>query len=149
MKKFLLILCPAMMFIASCKKDSNNTNSSCKLSASALVGSWQFSDATYKKTAASASEDIFNDSWFDTCERDNYTTFFANGTYNYVDAGVACTPNQSLVSDWHLSNDTLYTNANANVPNVISSFECNKMVISVKDFDVPGDEALLIYLKKS
>lgn len=149
MKRLVLIFCAVIMFFSACKKDSNTSDNSCKLSADALIGSWQFSDATYKQTSSSSPIDIFNDTWFYSCVLDDYTTFNADGTYNYVDAGTTCSPNGNVNSTWHLSNDTLYTNGSYNVPNVIDTFSCSRLVISVKDFDVSGDEAFLVYLKKS
>ncbi|HLK27531.1 MAG TPA: lipocalin family protein [Puia sp.] len=146
MKKIFLIIIIVTVAFVSCKKSSDNN--SCTLSTSSLAGNWYFTGATYKLTASSPAVDIYHDTtWFYPCETDNYSSFKSDGSYSYVDAGVSCIPTEDLNGTWTLRHDTIYTSSGIPV-SVVTSFNCGSMVISYKNYDVSGDEALITYTKK-
>ena len=150
MKKFVMAFTLLAFLLSSCKKSSTN-NTACTLSGAALAGSWAFTSATYKRTPSSPSVDIYHDNnWFYACERDDYTTFNANGTYTYVDAGVQCTPVGTVNGTWTLTGNVLNT-SNANwvkAANPISNFDCNQMVFTYNSYDTTGDQAIITYIKR-
>jgi Lipocalin-like domain len=152
MKKILLFLTVAAILFATCKKSSSSTSTTptCSLSVSSLTGTWDFKDAKYKETPSSSIIDIYNDTnFFYTCERDNSTTFNANGTYTFNDAGISCTPSETVSGTWTLSNDTIYTaTSGSGYPSPVTNFSCDTLVITYSNYDTAGDAAIFTYVKQ-
>lgn len=145
---FSIAIVIVVFFCASCKKSSNSTSTpTCTLSATSLIGTWGYKSITYQKTSTSPIVDILDDpTQFPVCQKDNTTTYSANGVFSYGDAGVMCSPNSSYTSTWTLSNNTILVSSIAHELTV-TSFDCQTMVITVSDFDTTGDKEVLTYQK--
>lgn len=95
MKKHL-ILPAALLVFFSCKKNSGDDN--CPTTMASVAG-------TYKLTSFTVSGVDATDAYFEPCEKDNLVELNANGTYNFVDAGVTCDPPGGSSGTWSISGD--------------------------------------------
>jgi hypothetical protein len=111
MMRYSMILTAAVILVlgfAACKK-SDNKNSA--RTVENLSG-------TYNLTALSIDLGSIDFNLYDTlpaCQKDNVILLNANGTAQFVDAGVACEPPSDSADVWHLSpnNDSLYLGSNS------------------------------------
>lgn len=131
---------------ASCKKSSNPTTT-CTLSASSLAGTWSYKSVTYQKTPTSPIVSILDDTTqFPVCQKDNTTTFSANGKWVYNDGGVACSPSAAITGTWTLSNNIIQLSA-LGFPWPVTSFNCETMVVTINNYDTTGDQEIYTFQK--
>src|SRR3954464_2907405 len=101
MKK-LFILFLALTAFLGCKKNSTDTTVSLDVTTTNIAG-------TYKITAATASvgglsTDVYNNpSVFPVCSKDDIYVFNSNGTYTITDAGVVCSPSNSISGNYSVN----------------------------------------------
>lgn len=127
MKKVMLgFSVVALLATASCKKDNNNTQVT--PTKENLVG-------TYKMTAATMNNiNVFNNSieslnMFEACDRDDLYKLNADLTYEVIDAGTVCDPDNSYTSEWDLTNSTtIVVDGEAGT---INSFDGKTLVVSL------------------
>ena len=139
MRKFLLLL--ALSAFASCNKDSDNN---CSLSEANLTGSYKLTSVTYKPSATS-SEVNYIDSIFEACEKDDIITLNSDHTYNYIDAGTACSPTGNDSGTWSLNGNVLSVDGG---PSPIENFNCSSFSGSQSDFLITGDKITFSYTKQ-
>lgn len=103
MKKAILALSMLVVF-ASCKKDKNDDPVT--PTKENLTGSYKITAATL--TAGGQTADIFNDNtFFEACDRDDVYKLNADLSYDIVDAGVVCNPDNNYTGgSWSLVSTT-------------------------------------------
>jgi hypothetical protein len=87
-----------VFFTNSCSKK----NSSVTPTIASIAGTY-----TYTETAQKTSGPVYNplDS-LDACKKDDEIKFNTDSTYNYIDAGIVCSPPDSYTGTWTLPNST-------------------------------------------
>lgn len=137
--RYSLLLASAVMLFVACKK-SDKTNTSRTMANMA---------GTYGLTALTATEAGITFNVYDTlplCERDNLIELNANGSAQFIDAGLACTPPQDSTGAWHLSAnaDSIYL---GNEAALINSFNGKTLVLSsqqsISGFSFSATETLV------
>jgi hypothetical protein len=72
----------------------------------------------------------------EACEIDDNLILNADGTYQYLDAGIICSPAGNDAGTWSVNGNTLETDGDlAN----IESFDCKNLVLTIDDVEVDGD----------
>lgn len=140
-KNFLsaVILCTTVM---SCKKEDSAPNT-CTTTVASIAGSYKTIAIKYKTSSTAPEQDYF--ALLDACEKDDIVKLNTNGTANYQDAGIACTPNGSYSSTWSLSGNSITMDG---TPGTIQLFDCKKLVVSASGALVPGDIFTVTYEKQ-
>ena len=145
MKKFnrlIVLFIGITLFISSCKKkDKENT---CALNELSLTGSYKVESVKYKATPTSPETDGTS-LFFDGCELDDVTTFNADHTYTYTDAGTTCTPNSDDTGTWTLSGSTLTIDG---LPAIVENFSCSNFSLSQSDVNTAGDKITVTWKKQ-
>src|SRR5689334_12546205 len=90
---FFIAVCAGLL--SSCHKTGDNT---CKTDMAHLAGSYKLTAVQYKVTASAQGQDFFGT--MDDCEKDDLLVLHANGTYDYNDIGLVCTPSGSGKGSW-------------------------------------------------
>ena len=132
MKKTTLIIL-AVLFLFSCKKDKVN----CTTTTASVSGSYKITAVTYKSSASSAETDYLPVLFPDACERDDIITFSANGTYQFADVGIVCSPAGDNTGTWSLTGINSMTIDGDAV--ILESFDCKKLIFVNTDTQVSGD----------
>ncbi|MEP6594423.1 MAG: lipocalin family protein [Ginsengibacter sp.] len=125
------------------KKDKSTTKD-CSLTEANLLGSYKVTSVKYK-APGSTSEVEFIDQFFDVCEKDDVTTFNADHTYAYTDAGTACALNGDGVGTWSLVGTTATVDGQSGT---IENFSCSGFTAVGTDEIAPGDKVSLIYTRQ-
>jgi len=142
MKKIFLILAIGAFALTSCKK--NKDKKSCTLTEANLVGSYKVASVKYKASASDPEMD-YTDQYLEACEKDDITTFNANHTYAYTDAGTTCTPAGDATGDWSLSGNTVTSDGDAAT---LENFSCSGFTVSGTDVITTGDKLSINYVKQ-
>ncbi|MEO7266109.1 MAG: lipocalin family protein [Ferruginibacter sp.] len=137
MKKILILIAFSGILFTSCKKDKT-----CDLNSTSLAGSYRVTSLKYKQTPTSAEVDLFSS--LSACQKDDIYVYNTNGTFNYQDAGVVCSPSGSYNSTWTLSGNTL--TFDGDVYNV-NSFSCDGMGLTGNSIFVSGDVATATFVR--
>ncbi len=103
MKKAILAL-SMLVVLASCKKDKNDEQIT--PTKENLTGSYKMTAATL--ASGGTSVDIFNNpTFFEACDRDDIYKLNADLTYEIVDAGMVCNPDNNYTGGtWSLVSTT-------------------------------------------
>lgn len=133
-KLFSIILMTAIL--SSCKKDSGDDN--CTLSTKALAGKYRTTSVKYKQTASFPEVDYYPVLFADACDRDDYITYNADGTYTITDAGSVCFPNNNSSGTWSLSGNTFTQDSPSNT-STVERFDCNSFTTKHTNVFVSGD----------
>lgn len=133
----LTITC-TLLFI-SCKKDKEN----CDVNSTSISGSYKQTSSKYKQTPSSAEVDFF--ATLDACEKDDLLVLNSNGTFNYQDAGTACSPSGSYSSTWSLSGNTITIDGESGT---VQSFNCTTLTLYIENIFVPGDRLTTTLVKQ-
>lgn len=144
MKK-LIVLLLLLMVIFSCKKNKDK-NPSCSTDAASISGSYKITAYTYKASTSSPEIDYYSTIFPDACDRDNVLTFNANGTYQLIDAGVACSPPGNDNGTWALAGTTTMQIDGDAV--TIESFDCKKLIFVNADTQTTGDQLKITLTKQ-
>jgi hypothetical protein len=139
MTRYSLLLASAFLLFLACKK-SDKTNTS--RTAASMSG-------TYMLTALTATEAGITFNAYDSlppCEKDNLIQLNANGSAQFIDAGIACVPPEDSTGAWHLSTkaDSIYL---GNQSAFIQSYDGKTLVLSnqqnISGFNVSATETLV------
>lgn len=136
MKKLLFSML-AFSSLLACKKDDGN-NDGCALSSAALAGKYKTTSVKYKQSSAFPEVDYYNVLLSDACDRDDYITFNADGTYVVTDAGVVCFPNNNTSGTWSLSGNILTQDSPSNT-STVENFSCTSFTTKHTNVFVSGD----------
>jgi len=125
MKKTILALSMLSLVFVSCKKDDKDEP---------VTPTKENLTGTYKMTAFTISSggqsmDAFNN-LMEPCDRDDIYKLNADLTYNIVDAGTVCSPDNNDVSTWSLSGSTLTLDGD---PGTIKSWNGKTLVVEATD----------------
>ncbi len=96
-------------------------------------GSWKMSaDSVYIQEFNTTYEIIQDTSVFGEiyppCVQDDLYTFHADGSYDYTDAGMVCSPDGTGTGTWAISNNSLIWDSQTTYPGVLKFFSSSKMV---------------------
>ncbi len=144
MKKFLLFFTIIAFAFSSCKKKEKSNDKDCSLTEANLLGSYKVTSVKYK-ASASTPEVEFIDQFFDPCAKDDVTTFNADHTYTYTDAGTACSPNGDRTGTWSLAGNTATVDGQSGT---IENFSCTGFTAVGTDGLTPGDKVSLTYTRQ-
>jgi len=129
MKKVILLsFLSSLIFLAACKKDN-----ACNFDTAGIQGTWNVTGLKMTSDSISPEVDLFASG--SLCDKDNQLDFHADGTYNYVDAGVLCSPASSDSGTWSVSGNNFIIDG---VTFVKQSFSCNSLVIKANDLTTGG-----------
>ena len=132
MKKTTLIIL-AVLFLFSCKKHEAN----CAITTASISGSYKVTAATYKTSGTAAEMDYLPVLFPNACERDDVITFIANGTYQFADVGIVCSPAGDNNGTWSLTGiGAMQIDGDAVI---LESFDCKKLIFVNTDTQVSGD----------
>ncbi len=120
--RYSLLLASAFLLFLACKKSDKSNNSR---TAANFAG-------TYALTALTVNEGGATFNAYDSlpaCEKDNLIQLNANGSAQFIDAGIACAPPEDSTGAWHLSAkaDSIYL---GNEAAFINSFDGKTLVVS-------------------
>lgn len=130
--------------LVSCKKDRDETTA-CELTLNSLAGTYQLTALKYKATASAQEENYL--SFMEVCEQDDRIRLNSNGTYQYTDEGVTCSPGGSTddgtwgVTGNQLQSDGLLTGT-------IASYDCRVLVYYIEDAITDGDRLTFTMTKQ-
>ena len=91
------------------------------------------------KLNATASEQNFLNS-LDDCEKDDLLVLHANGTYDYNDIGIVCTPGNSSHGTWSVLGNQITSSDTDMLVGTISNFDCKSLVYYVSNVYTAGDQ---------
>lgn len=108
MKKTILALSVVALMFTACKKDED-APANVTPTVTNLPGTYIITAATV--SSGGTSVNVFNNSdasmnWFEACDRDDQYKLNANMSYDVVDAGTACSPDNSYSGTWALPSST-------------------------------------------
>ena len=104
MKNIISLLFVGALFISSCKDETDRL---CKTNVTSVSGSYIITGATYKSNPTSSEESYYDILFPDTCQKDYVYTFQTNGTYEFKDAGVVCSPAGNRNGSWSVDGNTM------------------------------------------
>lgn len=142
MKLTILSLTVLITTIMSCKK-KDGTPDTCINDITTIAGSYKTTAIKYKASSSAIEQDFF--ARLDACEKDDIFKLNTNGTADYQDAGLVCTPNGSYSSTWSLNGTTITIDGTTGT---IQLFDCKKLVVSASGALVPGDIFNVTYEKQ-
>jgi Lipocalin-like domain len=128
----------------SCKKDKT-PDEDCSISIQNISGTYKLTAIKYKATSTSAEVDFLS-LVSEECTKDDELVLNANGTYNYRDVGLVCTPNQSENGSWALNGNNL--TQDGEVMGTISTFDCKTLVFFEDNTLSQGDRTTYTMVKK-
>jgi len=133
-----------LLLTASCQKEKDDTADPCPKTVAGIAGNYKLASLTYKASATSAEQDYLL--FMDGCERDDIISLEANGTYNYQDAGMACSPDGTYSGTWGIAGNAIISDGVVN--GTIQSFDCRKLIAYTTGVIVPGDRITLTIEKQ-
>jgi uncharacterized lipoprotein YehR (DUF1307 family) len=138
MKKIMVSAAILVTSVISCKKkDSAPT---CTTNMASIAGSYKTLSIKYKANNSSPEQDFF--ALLDACEKDDIVKLNANGSADYQDAGIPCTPNSSYTSTWSLNGNSITMDG---TQGTIQLFDCKKLVVTASGALIPGDIFTVTY----
>ena len=142
MKKLFFLLAASIPVLLSCNDKKDAT---CELSSAAFAGNYKTTAVKYKASASAAEVDYYDVLFSNACEKDDYVTFNANGTYQLVDAGTVCVPSNNSSGSWSLSGNVLTVDAS---PGTIESFSCTSYVTRYVNVFTTGDVMIVTSVRQ-
>jgi hypothetical protein len=127
-----------MLVFVSCQKEAD-APVNCSTTTAGISGTYKLTALAYKQTPTSPEQDFL--ALRDACENDDLVTLSANGTYQYKDLGVTCSPDGSNSGTWSVAGNTIISDGI--VGGTIQSFDCRKLVVYSNDMIIPGDRITL------
>lgn len=108
MKKTILALSVFTLLITACNKDED-TPANVTPTVSNLTGTYIITAASI--TSGGTSVNVFNNTnesmnYFEACDRDDQYKLNADMSFNVVDAGTACSPDNNYSGTWALPSST-------------------------------------------
>jgi hypothetical protein len=132
-----------MLIFASCQKEAD-APVNCSPTTAGIAGTYKLTALVYKQTPTSPEQDYL--ALREACENDDLVTLSANGTYEYKDLGLTCSPDGSNSGTWSVSGNTIISDGI--VGGTIQSFDCRKLVVYSTDMIIPGDRITLTIEKQ-
>jgi len=142
MKKIISLMLLEVLFISSCKDDPDPM---CKTDVKSISGSYKITKAIYKVSPTSSEENYFDILFPDTCLKDNVYTFQTNGTYQFKDSGVVCSPPGNRNGTWSVDGNNMMVDGDSTV---IESFDCRILVFFSSDIKITGDKLKVTAVKQ-
>ena len=102
MKKILLTIC-VVSFIFACKKDSNTVSANLDLTVNNIKGKYKATDATFLPSGTTSEINVFSDSLYKPCKKDDLFKFDSLGVFTYADSGLFCMPKENYSSPYTLT----------------------------------------------
>ena len=131
--KKLLSVIFILLLVSSCRKDSKNE---CTPTVASVSGTYKLTALKYKAGASATEQDYLL--MRDDCENDDLIILNANGTYQYQDAGISCSPNGNDNGTWGITGNMVFSDGI--VGGIIESFDCRSLTVYTSNFIVPGDK---------
>jgi hypothetical protein len=144
MKKVMFGLFSLSMLVTACKKEDND----CPKTQAELAGTYKLSlvELVSGTTAVPITDD-----YLEACEKDDELILNANGTFNFLDAGIACDPTSSETGTWQVNsngtftiNDEILTLEDA----VIAKFDCKNLVLETTETVMGVSATIRVTLSK-
>jgi len=131
-KLFLSLSAIAALAMTSCSKDDES--SQITPTKENLSGTYVMTGATLK--VGSTEMNVFNNAdasmnWYEACDRDDQYKLNINLSYEVVDAGAQCSPDNNSMGTWDLVNSS--TIQLDGEQGTITSFDGKTLVVSVTD----------------
>ncbi len=123
--------------LISCQKDP--VEPECQKSMSGISGNYKLISLQYKINNSAAPVDYL--AFMDACEKDDLIILKPNGTYNYNDIGITCSPSGTDNGTWSVSGNVIISDGIVN--GVIESYDCKKLVCYIENINIPGDRLTL------
>jgi hypothetical protein len=127
----------------SCKKEKT-LETNCSINMQNLSGTYKLVAMQYKASPNTAEIDYLP--FMDACEKDDDIILKPNGTYNYNDIGISCTPNESDNGVWALNGNLI--NSDGIMNGTIKSFDCKTLVFYLDDYNMQKDRITVTMAKK-
>jgi hypothetical protein len=140
--KFCIVTISLVTLLSSCEKDK--VEDKCMLTTDKLAGTYKLTEVKYKLSATLPEQDFL--SLMEACEKDDLLILNSNGTYNYTDIGITCTPPGTITGTWSLNGNNLQSDGI--LEGEISSFDCNKVVYFIQNTNVQGDKLTFTMTKQ-
>jgi Lipocalin-like domain len=137
-----VVFASTMLF--SCKKD-RSTEPDCSISMQNLAGSYKLTALKYKLNATTPEMDYLP--FMEDCEKDDVVTLKSNGTYDYHDAGIVCTPGGTDNGTWGVSGNTISSDGST-INGTIASYDCKTLVYYTENFYATGDKITFTIVKQ-
>lgn len=138
-----LSLFSILLLAVSCQKEAQ-APVDCPQTVAAIAGTYKLTALKYKASASSAEQDYLL--LKEPCELDDIISLNANGTYNYQDAGISCSPDGTDSGTWSISGNTIISDGI--VSGTIQSFDCRNLIAYSNDVIIPGDRITLTIEKQ-
>lgn len=132
--------------LTACQKESSDSNE-CKTDMQHISGTYKLTAVKYKVNATATEEDYLQH--IEACEKDDLIILNTNGTFNYNDVGITCSPDQSSNGTWNVKDNILTMSEDGILDNgVISAFDCKQLVFYHDDNMVKGDRMVFTLTKE-
>lgn len=131
--KKLLSFILIVVMVSSCKKDQKDE---CTATVASVAGTYKLTALKYKAGASAPDQDYLL--MRDDCENDDLIILNANGTYQYQDAGISCSPDGNDNGTWGITGNMVFSDGI--VGGTIESFDCRSLTVYTSNFMVPGDK---------
>lgn len=132
--------------LTACQKESSNSNE-CKTDMQHISGTYKLTSVKYKTTATATEVDYLP--YFEDCEKDDLIILHTNGTFDYKDIGITCSPDQSSNGTWSVNNNTLTMSEDGILDNgIISAFDCKQLEFYHDDILAKGDRMVFTLTKQ-
>src|SRR5436190_23338529 len=139
--KTLFFIFATFVALSSCDKPLI-----CEVSKENIIGSFILAAAAYRSNSTATEIDYYDVISPDPCDKDDILTFKSDGSFELVDAGLKCSPENNDSGVWTLNGRTL-TSDGDKTP--IVDFECNKRIVfSITDVYISGDKLKMTYTKQ-
>lgn len=127
----------------SCSKEKSSTNG-CSISMTHLSGTYTLKALQYQASANAAPADYL--ATLEDCEKDDIITLKSDGSYQYDDLGITCSPSGNEHGNWEVKGNALASDGMLN--GVIDSYDCKTLVYHYDNALMPGDKLTFTLQKK-
>ncbi len=142
--KISLVIFIGLIVLGSCQKSKGDDDKGCQINTAGLAGNYVLTSLKYKATATAPEQDYLI--WMDPCEKDDIISLNTNGTYNYKDVGMVCSPDESESGTWSVNGNTIISDGI--VAGTIEKFDCKSLVVYTTELNMPGDRLTITITKK-
>jgi hypothetical protein len=145
MKKILMAGTLLVALVTGCKRNDNFTDP-CPIQQTTIAGKYLVTAITYKASSTAAVQDLY--ATLDACIKDDVYILKKDSTVEIIADSVICPgpPPPGSITVWYVSGDGKKFVLDAEYD--ISSFDCTDLVVTQKDFSIPGDIRTVTYSKK-
>ncbi len=107
MKKSILAFSLLAILFTACEKDKDEEEQPVAVTTASISGTYTLGAVTAK---ANGSGEVSQDDYYESCQKDNKITLNANGSAEFIDAGVKCDPPEDETGSWSLTNNNTKIN---------------------------------------